>query len=173
MVFSEISECTVLWVCFEGAKASRPHVIASFRAWALGSRYTSTLPHLVKMGQNPGEPPVNIRFNPTTKIGSKLGGAAKATWDPKTVRTTAIVAMQELTAQLGLLQSTLQRHSWSGESPQHDPRAAGERHLEQRVQRGSAFSATWFSCSFVSWTPKVVNPKFSSKSWPCHWVGGG
>ena len=34
--------------------------------------------------------PVNIRFNPTTKIGSKMGGKSiyQAKWDPKTVSTT-------------------------------------------------------------------------------------
>ena len=33
------------------------------------------------MGQNPNRPPVNIQFNPTSKIGSKMGG--EFTYQPK------------------------------------------------------------------------------------------
>ena len=47
------------------------------------------------MGQKP-VPPVNIRFNPTTKIGSKMGGefTYQPKWDPKTALTTTAISLQ-------------------------------------------------------------------------------
>ena len=77
-------------------------------------------------------PPVNIRFNPTTKIGSKMSGefTYQPNWDPKTVLTTTATCCAaspepKIEPQDQLLSALLQQLSykadWSGRrrDPKH------------------------------------------------------
>ena len=70
---------------------------------------------LVKTQSQIGEPPVNIRFNPTTKIGSKMGGAPIPKWDligfdPRPNRKSRLQSLCDRT--VGNMAGNVEKNGW-------------------------------------------------------------